>query len=183
MVPVAAPAKDQQAEGKKKKPWHASFDMVIGVSRAYERRRRKIFFPFLLDPLAVGVRLNSHDDITFVIVAQEQAVIILDAVDMSVRIGHAELGRVRDAFVRNRIGLPAYDHSAVQLVVGAYLDGSGRAAMIGDETVLLAGEFVRILVQVEDAVCEIGPREDASQDGHEEHGDEKNRTRRFHFSE
>lgn len=132
MVPEAAPTKDQQAEGKNQKPWHASFDMIIGVSRAYERRRRKIFFPFLLDPLAVDVRLNNHDDIAFVIVAQEHAVIILEAVDMAVRIGHAKLGRVRDAFIRNHIGLLADEQSAVQLVVGAYLDGTGCAAMIGD---------------------------------------------------
>lgn len=157
--------------------------MVIGVSRAYERRWRKIFFPFLSDPLTVGVCLNIHDDIAFVIVAQERAVIILDAVDMAVRISHSELRRVRDAFVRNRIGLPADDHRAMQFVVGAYLDGTGRAAMIGNKMVLLAGEFVRIFVQVEDAVREIVLRQDARQNGHEENGDKENRTRRFHFSE
>lgn len=94
-----------------------------------------------------------------------------------------ELGRVRGAFVRNRIGLPADDYRSVQLVVGAYLDGICRAAKIGDETALLAGEFVRILVQIEDTVREIGLRQDARQDGHEEHGDEENKTRRFQFLE
>lgn len=183
LVPETAPSEDQQAEGKKQKPWHASFDMVIGVSSAYERRRRIIFFPFLLVPLAVCVRLNTHYDIAFVIVAQEVAVIILDAVDMAVWIGYAVLGRVRNALVRNRIGLTADDHCAVQLIVGAYLDGTGCAAAIGDETVLLAGEFERTQVQVEDAIREIGFRQDSRQEGHEENGDEENGTRRFHYSE
>jgi len=63
------------------------------------------------------------------------------------------------------------------------LDGISRAAMVGDESFLLAGEFVRILVQVEDAIRETGPRQEARQDGREDNGDEENKTKRFHFSE
>lgn len=60
--------------------------------------------------------------------------------------------------------------------------GGSRAAMIGDNTILLSGKFVHILVQVEDAVREIGPRQESRQDGHKDNKEEENKTRRLNYS-